>query len=207
MRQCDCLLLLAGPAPAALLCTTIAGDLCVFPFTYQTVAYTACTTADSENGAAWCAVQLGSDGRTVMEGKWEDCSPSCPGLETWSPSPPRTRPTTNNTITTPGLSYTTSPPAPDSTPPPLASPVALLFLLSPALPTCCLLVLLLYWGRQVTRRWPAAQQLLAPPEVTPVTHPSGNLAGQPPHTRRPLYPLGKIANRGTSGIYFEEYLV
>ena len=39
-------------------CTTKAVSKCVFPFSYQGVRYTSCTQAGSENGAAWCAVQV-----------------------------------------------------------------------------------------------------------------------------------------------------
>ena len=40
-------------------CTTLAGDPCKFPFTYEGVRYEACTTDHSENGAPWCAVEVG----------------------------------------------------------------------------------------------------------------------------------------------------
>ena len=63
-------------------CETIGGDKCVFPFTYQGRTYFACTADDSDNGAPWCAVQVQADSRrTVLRGKWEDCSPDCPGYD------------------------------------------------------------------------------------------------------------------------------
>jgi hypothetical protein len=39
-------------------CLTVKGDPCVFPFSYQGEVYDACTREDSDNGAAWCAVQV-----------------------------------------------------------------------------------------------------------------------------------------------------
>ena len=63
-------------------CETIGGDKCVFPFSYQGRTYFACTADDSDNGAPWCAVQVQADSRrTVLRGKWEDCSPECPGYD------------------------------------------------------------------------------------------------------------------------------
>jgi len=63
-------------------CETIGGDKCVFPFTYQGRMYFSCTGDDSDNGAPWCAVQVRADAsRTVLRGKWEDCSPECPGYD------------------------------------------------------------------------------------------------------------------------------
>ena len=63
-------------------CQTIAGDSCVFPFTFQGVTYYACTTDHSDNGSPWCAVQVrDTNTRTVLAGKWEDCSPQCPGYD------------------------------------------------------------------------------------------------------------------------------
>lgn len=63
-------------------CETIGGDKCVFPFSYQKRTYYACTADDSDNGAPWCAVQVRSDERrTVLRGKWEDCTPQCPGYD------------------------------------------------------------------------------------------------------------------------------
>ena len=43
----------AGPE-----CETVAGDKCVFPFTFQGRTYYACTTHSSDNGSPWCAVQV-----------------------------------------------------------------------------------------------------------------------------------------------------
>ena len=37
---------------------TVYSKPCIFPFTYQGTTYYTCTTAGSENGAAWCAVQV-----------------------------------------------------------------------------------------------------------------------------------------------------
>ena len=68
----------SGPAQ----CETIAGDQCLFPFTYQGRTYYSCTVEDSDNGSPWCAVQVRpGPRRTVMPGKWDDCSPDCPGYD------------------------------------------------------------------------------------------------------------------------------
>jgi len=45
---------------------------CVFPFKYKGRTYTECTTADSENGKAWCAVEVDSN-RVAVTGRWGDC--------------------------------------------------------------------------------------------------------------------------------------
>ena len=37
---------------------------CIFPFKYKGIEYTGCTTAESENGHAWCAYQV-QPGRTI----------------------------------------------------------------------------------------------------------------------------------------------
>ena len=64
------------PLSTAAQCETIAGDQCLFPFTYQGTTYYSCTVEDSDNGSPWCAVQVRSGPRrTVMPGKWDDCSP------------------------------------------------------------------------------------------------------------------------------------
>ena len=39
-------------------CRTIKSHSCVFPFVYKGSVYDACTKEDSDNGAAWCAVQV-----------------------------------------------------------------------------------------------------------------------------------------------------
>ena len=57
-------------------CETIAGDQCLFPFTYRGTTYYSCTVEDSDNGSPWCAVQVRpGPSRTVLPGKWDDCSP------------------------------------------------------------------------------------------------------------------------------------
>jgi len=66
LRQCDC--------------TTKAVSKCVFPFSYQGVSYTSCTQAGSENGAAWCAVQVDGTGE-VVPNMWDDCQEGCPGTD------------------------------------------------------------------------------------------------------------------------------
>ena len=53
------------------------GQDCVFPFTYRGRSYSSCTTAESVNGAAWCATEVDSAG-AVVHSKWQDCKPECP---------------------------------------------------------------------------------------------------------------------------------
>ena len=49
---------------------------CVFPFRYKGKKYSTCTTFDSENGKAWCATKIDSNGN-VVTGKWGDCLQGC----------------------------------------------------------------------------------------------------------------------------------
>ena len=58
-------------------CKTVDGRDCVFPFTYRGLSYSSCTTAESVNGAAWCATEVDSSG-AVVHSKWQDCEPECP---------------------------------------------------------------------------------------------------------------------------------
>ena len=58
-------------------CKTVDGRDCVFPFTFLGQSYSYCTTAQSMNGAAWCATKVDSAG-TVVNNMWEDCKPECP---------------------------------------------------------------------------------------------------------------------------------
>merc|ERR1719350_671332 len=53
------------------LCTTLAGEKCIFPFRYEGVVHYQCTHADSP--APWCATQVHSNGTTVTD-RWGDCS-------------------------------------------------------------------------------------------------------------------------------------
>merc|ERR550532_670976 len=64
LRQCDC--------------KTEQGSHCVFPFTYKGVTHKTCTTTESDNGAAWCATQVDSEG-VVVNNQWQDCVEGCPG--------------------------------------------------------------------------------------------------------------------------------
>jgi len=59
-------------------CLTSLGNHCVFPFEYEGQTYNQCTSVGSENGRAWCATQVDSEGK-VVRNKWEDCEHSCPG--------------------------------------------------------------------------------------------------------------------------------
>eukprot|EP00091_Calanus_sinicus_P016560 TRINITY_DN35991_c0_g1_i1.p1 TRINITY_DN35991_c0_g1~~TRINITY_DN35991_c0_g1_i1.p1 ORF type:complete len:152 (-),score=38.93 TRINITY_DN35991_c0_g1_i1:83-538(-) len=43
-------------------------------------SYSSCTRAGSENGAAWCAVQVDEEG-DVIKNAWEDCRAGCPGTD------------------------------------------------------------------------------------------------------------------------------
>ena len=51
-------------------CSTLTGDKCVFPFTYQGAEYYRCTYADSPTH--WCATEVDSAG-VVVTNKWGDC--------------------------------------------------------------------------------------------------------------------------------------
>merc|ERR1712038_1381571 len=68
-------------------CSTLAGDSCVFPFSYKGVEYYKCTYADSP--IPWCATQVSSSGEVVTN-KWGDCSSSatssCPSETIATPS-------------------------------------------------------------------------------------------------------------------------
>merc|ERR1711892_1437204 len=58
-------------------CLTTLQKPCVFPFSYNGVVQSQCTNVGSENGAAWCATQVDSDG-AVVRNTWEDCQAGCP---------------------------------------------------------------------------------------------------------------------------------
>ena len=68
---------------------------CIFPFKYKGETHNKCTTAGSDNSAAWCATevrngenmvehdndmfeQVDEDGE-VVRNTWEDCDDGCPG--------------------------------------------------------------------------------------------------------------------------------
>merc|ERR1711915_557873 len=74
-------------------CTTeagpYAGQSCVFPFRYNGVVYTSCTTVDKET--AWCSTNTTLAG-THIPGYYGTCPSSCPGAE--------------SSTCTPGTSYT-----------------------------------------------------------------------------------------------------
>ena len=57
-------------------CKTVQNENCIFPFKYNDKMYVECTTDDSDNGRAWCATKVNSDGN-VLRGKWGDCGNSC----------------------------------------------------------------------------------------------------------------------------------
>lgn len=62
------------------LCTTLSGQLCVFPFVYQGVRYEACTYAGGSE-RPWCPTEVNRN-NVVITNKWEDCNlhseSSCP---------------------------------------------------------------------------------------------------------------------------------
>merc|ERR1711881_750588 len=64
LRQCEC--------------KTSTKKACVFPFTYKGETHNACSSADSENGAVWCATEVDEEGE-VVRNTWEDCEEGCPG--------------------------------------------------------------------------------------------------------------------------------
>ena len=61
-------------------CQTEEGKKCIFPFVYKGKTYDICTTFDSDNGHAWCAITIERNG-SVPHGFWGDCRPGCPGYE------------------------------------------------------------------------------------------------------------------------------
>ena len=56
------------------------GKACVFPFTYNGVTYSECTTADND-GHFWCATEVDAAGE-VPDNKWGECGATCitPGI-------------------------------------------------------------------------------------------------------------------------------
>ena len=62
-------------------CKAVGGEDCIFPFKFKGKTYTSCTTAESVNGAAWCATKVDSDDN-VVRNFWKDCEEGCPIGET-----------------------------------------------------------------------------------------------------------------------------
>ena len=62
-------------------CKSVGGEDCIFPFKFKGKTYTSCTTAESVNGAAWCATKVDSDDN-VVRNFWKDCEEGCPMGET-----------------------------------------------------------------------------------------------------------------------------
>jgi len=60
---------------------------CVFPFRYNDVTYTSCTTID--RGQPWCATETDSSG-SFVPGRWGYCPQNCPSVcspgTNWSPN-------------------------------------------------------------------------------------------------------------------------
>jgi len=78
-----------GPPPRKTpSCQTTKGEKCIFPFTYNGVAYERCTQAD--HSVPWCSTKTDFKG-THVSGKWGECSSSClqgaPPNQPVSPSP------------------------------------------------------------------------------------------------------------------------
>ena len=55
-------------------CKTTDGALCVFPYIYKNVKYTACSTIEN-NGTHWCSTDV--DGNGGYNEKWGNCGPEC----------------------------------------------------------------------------------------------------------------------------------
>lgn len=72
---------IAVPDVSTAECKSVTGADCVFPFTYKGQTYKKCTTADSDNGAAWCATEVNPLNNEVVENKWQDCQEGCPGTD------------------------------------------------------------------------------------------------------------------------------
>ena len=51
---------------------------CVFPFIYNGIEYTACTTVEND-GIAWCSTEVDVLNGSYVEGKWGNCGPGCSG--------------------------------------------------------------------------------------------------------------------------------
>ena len=51
---------------------------CVFPFIYNGIEYTACTTVEND-GIAWCSTEVDVLNGNYVEGKWGNCGPGCSG--------------------------------------------------------------------------------------------------------------------------------
>merc|ERR1719346_783857 len=85
-------------------CTTDSGpqasQACVFPFRYNGVVYTSCTTVDQ--AAAWCATQVDAGGNFVTD-QYGFCPSTCP-----STSSSATTTTTTTTTTTASAVVTTT---------------------------------------------------------------------------------------------------
>ena len=73
------------------------GKPCVFPFTFEGVTYTECTTAGNAPGdlSLWCSTLTYVNGTHVGgQGKWGNCNTTCQG------NAPTTSTTTATTVTT-----------------------------------------------------------------------------------------------------------
>ena len=51
---------------------------CVFPFIYNGIEYTACTTVEND-GIAWCSTEVDVINGNYVGGKWGNCGPGCSG--------------------------------------------------------------------------------------------------------------------------------
>ena len=62
-------------------CRTISGprtgELCVFPFIYNSVEYSHCTGVD--HNVNWCSVEVDDSGQYVQD-KWGNCGSMCSGI-------------------------------------------------------------------------------------------------------------------------------
>jgi uncharacterized protein YkwD len=98
---------------------------CLFPFTYNGVKYTKCTSVNDLDSKLWCSVATDSSGNH-LRGNWGYCGDLCPGITT--PPSPTTAPTVAMTLN-PSPKPTKNPtplPTPGSSPapsPPLVTPV------------------------------------------------------------------------------------
>ena len=55
-------------------CTTEYGQKCIFPFIYDDITYSECTSVDNDH--PWCAYEVDSEG-TLVGDEWENCAASC----------------------------------------------------------------------------------------------------------------------------------
>merc|ERR1712048_402291 len=90
------------------------GQACVFPFRYNGVVYTSCTTEGQAQ--PWCATSVDTAG-DFQDGQYGFCPSSCPYTGTTTTTSTTTTTTTTASTTTSGTTTTTT----TTSPPPTTS--------------------------------------------------------------------------------------